>query len=136
VRRSVSPFFCTIKGNELKLSEVLATIDGIVISEQIDLELEVYRGVSADLMSDALRFGKENMLLVTGLTNPQVVRTAEMIGITALLFVRAKLPPPETIALAHEAGIALIATRFTMYESSGLLYKAGLPGIGPCGEFE
>jgi hypothetical protein len=132
----LSFFCCTIKGSVLKLSEILTTVDGIVVGEQVDLELEVYHGVSADLMSDALRFGREHMLLVTGLTNPQVVRTAEMIGIPALLFVRAKLPPPETIALAREAGIALFATRFTMYESSGLLFKAGLPGIGPCGEFE
>ena len=120
----------------MKLREVIATVDGITVSDQVNLDLEIDRGVSADLMSDALRFGRENMLLVTGLTNPQVVRTAEMIGIPALLFVRAKLPPPETVALAREAGIALIATRFTMYESSGLLYQAGLPGIGPCGEFE
>ena len=120
----------------MRLGEVLAIVDGIVVGEQVDLQLEIHRGVSADLMSDALRFGRENMLLVTGLTNPQAVRTAEMIGIQALLFVRAKLPPPETITLAREAGIALLATRFTMYEASGLLFKAGLPGIGPCGEFE
>jgi hypothetical protein len=120
----------------LKLGKIIAIVKGIVVSEPIDPDLEVHRGVSADLMSDALRFGRENMLLVTGLTHPQVVRTAEMIGIPVLLFVRAKLPPPETIALAREAGIVLIATRFTMYESSGLLYQAGLPGIGPCGEFE
>jgi hypothetical protein len=120
----------------LKLREVIATVEGIVVGDQIDLNLVVRQGVSADLMSDALRFGGEQMLLVTGLTNPQVVRTAEMIGIPALLFVRAKLPPPETIALAREAGIVLIATRYTMYESSGLLYKAGLPGIGPCGDFD
>jgi hypothetical protein len=120
----------------LKLSEIIATVDGIVVSEQYDPDLEVHRGVSADLMSDALRFGREDMLLVTGLTNPQVVRTAEMIGIPVLLLVRAKLPPPETIALARKAGVTLIATRFTMYESSGLLFQAGLPGIGPCGEFE
>jgi hypothetical protein len=123
------------KGNTLKLRDVIATVEGIVVGEQIDPDLDLRQGVSADLMSDALRFGGEHMLLVTGLTNPQVIRTAEMIGIPALLFVRAKLPPTETIALAREAGIALIATRYTMYESSGLLYRAGLPGIGPCGEF-
>ena len=65
----------------MKLREVIATVKGITIGEPIDLELEVQQGVSADLMSDALRFGRENMLLVTGLTHPQVVRTAEMIGI-------------------------------------------------------
>jgi hypothetical protein len=83
------------EGNALKLREVIATIEGIVVGEQIDPDLDVRQGVSADLMSDALRFGGEQMLLVTGLTNPQVIRTAEMIGIPALLFVRAKLPPLE-----------------------------------------
>jgi hypothetical protein len=120
----------------LNLRDVLATINGIAISRRIDEDLEVRLGIGADLMSDVLRFGGEGMLLVTGLTNPQVIRTAEMVGIPALLFVRAKLPPPETIALAQEAGIALLATQFTMYESSGLLFKNGLPGIGPCGEYE
>jgi hypothetical protein len=117
------------------LRDVISTVDGIAVSNRIDLDLELERGVAADLMSDVLRFGGEGMLLVTGLTNPQVIRTAEMVGIPALLFVRAKLPPPETVALAQEAGIALLATRFTMYESNGLLYQRGLPGIGPCGEF-
>lgn len=120
----------------MKLCDVLATVNGIAVSNRIDMDLEVYKGVGADLMSDVLRFGGEGMLLVTGLTNPQVIRTAEMVGIPALLFVRAKLPPPETVALAQEAGIALLATQFTMYESSGLLYANGLPGIGPCGEYE
>jgi hypothetical protein len=120
----------------VNLRDVLATVNGIAISKRIDMDLQVSKGVGADLMSDVLRFGGEGMLLVTGLTNPQVIRTAEMVGIPALLFVRAKLPPPETIALAQEAGIALLATQFTMYESSGLLYKNGLEGIGPCGEYE
>jgi hypothetical protein len=75
------------------------------------------------------------MLLLTGLIHPQVILTAEMIGVRVLLFVRAKLPPPDTIALAREAGIALLSTRYTMYEASGLLYKAGLAGLGPCGDF-
>ena len=119
----------------MKLRDVLTTVNGIAISNRIDMDLEVHRGISADLMSDVLRFGSEGMLLVTGLINPQVIRTAEMVGIPALLFVRSKLPPPETVALAQEAGIALLATQFTMYESSGLLYKGGLAGIGPCGEY-
>ena len=87
----------------MKLRDVLATVNGIAISKRIDMDLKVRLGVGADLMSDVLRFGGEGMLLVTGLTNPQVIRTAEMVGIPALLFVRSKLPPPETIALAQEA---------------------------------
>jgi hypothetical protein len=118
----------------LKLSTVLKTVQGILITPYSDLEVEVSYGASADLMSDALRFGRENMLLLTGLTHPQAIRTAEMLGARALLFVRAKIPPPETVALAKEAGIALMATSYTMYEASGLLYQAGLAGLGPCGD--
>lgn len=99
------------------------------------LDLEVQYGAAADLMSDALRFGREDMLLITGLTNPQSIRTAEMVGSHAVLFVRSKLPPPETIRLAEEAGIAMLATRYTLYEACGRLYHAGLAGLGPCGEF-
>jgi len=119
----------------LKIKQILSTVDGIVACQGADLELDVSAAFSADLMSDALRLGCENLLLITGLTNPQVVRTAEMIGVRVLLFVRAKLPPPDTVALAREAGVFLLSTRYTMYEASGLLYKAGLAGLGPCGDF-
>ena len=118
----------------MKLGKVLSTVEGIVVCSDADLDFEVCCGGSADLMSDVLRFGRDDMLLITGLTNPQVIRTAEMVGIPALLFVRAKYPPPETVAVAEEAGISLFATRFTLYEASGRLYKAGLTGVGPCGD--
>ena len=75
-------------------------------------------------MSDPLRFGREDILLLTGWINPQVIRTAEMIGIAALLSVRSKMPAAETIALAQEARIPLLATKFARYEASGLLYRA------------
>lgn len=117
----------------MRLRDVLTAVEGIVVHQGADMDVRC--GLSADLMSDVLRFGREGMLLITGLTNPQVVRTAEMIGLPALLFVRSKLPPPETIQLARETGISLLATRFTMYEASGLLFKAGLVGIGTCGDF-
>ncbi len=119
----------------MKLRQVIELVEGRVVSEGANLEMEVTHGAGADLMSDALRFARENVLLITGLTNPQAVRTAEMVGIRAVLFVRAKLPPPETVAIARQAGIVLMATRYTMYEASGLLFQAGLPGLGPCGEF-
>lgn len=120
----------------MKLSKVIETVSGVLITTDSNLDLVVLHGASADLMSDALRFGHEDMILLTGLTNPQAIRTAEMVGARALLFVRAKIPPPETIALAREANIALLATSYTMYEASGLLYKAGLAGLGPCGDLD
>ncbi len=87
----------------------------------------------ADLMSDVLAFTHAGTLLLTGLTNPQVVRTAEMAGIKAIVFVRGKMPPPETIALAEKKDIPLLASPLTLYESCGRLYAHGLQG---CGAFD
>ena len=110
----------------MKLHEVLEIIEGKVISKGVDLNTEVITGGGADLMSDVLAFGQDGMLLMTGLTNPQVVRTAEMAGVQAIIFVRSKLPPAETVALAEEKGIPLLASRYTMFETCGRLYQAGL----------
>lgn len=108
-------------------------LDGKLISGRADLSLEVEFACGADLMSDVLAFTHTGTLLLTGLTNPQVVRTAEMAEIKALVFVRGKYPPPETIALAKERNIPLLASRYTMFESCGRLYAAGMAS---CGLFE
>lgn len=117
----------------MKLHEVLRIIDGELITEQTDLDLEIQVGCGADLMSDVLSCAHTDTLLLTGLTNPQVVRTADMAGIGAIIFVRGKLPPAETVALAEEKGIPLLASKYTLYETCGRLYGAGLPS---CGLFE
>ena len=117
----------------MKLREVLEVIEGKVISENVDLDQEIQMGCGADLMSDVLAFTHEGTLLMSGLTNPHVVRTTEMAGIRAIVFVRGKIPPPETIALAAEKGVPLLASKYTMFETCGRLYQAGLPS---CGLFE
>ncbi len=117
----------------MKLREVLELIEGKLVTKGADLDMEVHMGCGADLMSDVLAFTHEGTLLMSGLTNPQVVRTAEMAGIKAIVFVRGKVPPPETIALAEEKGIPLLASKYTMFETCGRLYRAGLPS---CGLFE
>ncbi len=117
----------------MKLSKVLEVVEGKPISENVNLDMEVQMGSGADLMSDVLAFTQEGTLLMTGLTNPQVVRTAEMAGIKAIIFVRGKIPPSETVAMAEEKGIPLLASKYTMFETCGRLYKAGLPS---CGLFE
>jgi predicted transcriptional regulator len=114
----------------MKLGDVLDAIEGRLISGEVDLDQEVQMGCGADLMSDVLAFTHEGTLLMTGLTNPQVVRTAEMAGIVAIVIVRGKLPPPETIALAEEKGIPLLASKYTMFETCGRLFAAGLPSCG------
>ncbi|MGD1993471.1 MAG: DRTGG domain-containing protein [Anaerolineae bacterium] len=117
----------------MRLREALEAIDGKLISENADLDMTVKMGCGADLMSDVLSFTHEGTLLMSGLTNPQVVRTAEMSGIAAIVFVRGKVPPPETIRLAEEKGIPLLASKYTMFETCGRLFQAGLPS---CGIFE
>lgn len=117
----------------MKLHEVLEIIDGKAISRNVDLDQEVRMGCGADLMSDVLSLTHDGTLLMSGLTNPQVVRTAEIAGVAVILFVRGKVPPPETVALAEERGIPLLASKYSMFETCGRLYKAGLPS---CGLFE
>jgi predicted transcriptional regulator len=112
------------------LREVLSLIDGKAVSEKADLSTQVDMACGADLMSDVLAFTHTGTLLLTGLTNPQVVRTAEVAGIKAIVFVRGKYPPPETVALAEEKGIPLLASRYTMYETCGRLYDSGLKSCG------
>ena len=117
----------------MKLREILSIIEGKVISKDVDLDMDIQMGCGADLMSDVLSFTHDGTLLMTGLTNPQVVRTAEMAGIVAIVFVRGKMPPPETITLAQERSIPLLASKYTMFETCGRIYKAGLSS---CGLFE
>ena len=112
------------------LDDVLHILDGKLISDHADLSLEVEFACGADLMSDVLAFTHTGTLLLTGLTNPQVIRTAEMAEIKALVFVRGKYPPPETIALAKEMNIPLLASRYTMFESCGRLYASGMASCG------
>jgi predicted transcriptional regulator len=110
----------------MKLHEIIAILEGELISRRADLDLEVMCADAADLMSDVLAFAEPGSMLLTGLCNPQVVRTAEMADIVAVVFVRGKYPPPETIALAEEKGIPLVATRYAMFEMCGRLYRAGM----------
>ena len=86
-------------------------------------------GFAADLMSDALRYDLSQAFLVSGLVNPQVVRTAEMADVAAILMVRGKMPPADTLDLADEIGIPFLSTELTMFETCGRLFSAGLP---PC----
>jgi len=113
----------------MNLKEVIeATEAEMLVEPAFTVDLEA--ACASDLMSDVLVFTKPNMLLVTGLTNPQAIRTADMAEAPAVLFVRGKYPPPETLALAEEMGIAVMLSPYTMFESAGLLFEAGLKGIG------
>lgn len=112
----------------MKLDEVRRILGAEVISSVNGLDTEVGMACGADLMSDVLAFVKQGALLITGLTNPQVIRTAEMVDIKAICFVRGKRPGEETVRLAESKGIPLLLTQLPMFETCGRLYENGLPG--------
>ncbi|HHU92188.1 MAG TPA: hypothetical protein GXZ20_03485 [Halanaerobiaceae bacterium] len=110
----------------MKLADIipLLQLEPLVVIDDLDFEVETACG--CDLMSDVLAFSQEKTLLLTGLTNPQVVRTAEMTDIKFIIFVRGKRPQEETIELAREKGINLYLSPKPMFECCGLLYQGGL----------
>ena len=95
------------------------------------MEREVFFACGSDLMSDVLAYVGQQTLLLTGLTNAQVLRTAEMTDVSAIVFVRGKKPGEELRSMARALGIALMSTGLTMYEACGTLYMQGLPGRMP-----
>lgn len=113
----------------MTLSEAKKILNCIVIVGDEDLDMEVEMACGADLMSDVLAFTKSGALLLTGLTNAQSVRAAEVADIKAVIYVRGKMPDKEAINLAKESKIPLLSTKLYMFESCGKLYKHGLIGI-------
>jgi predicted transcriptional regulator len=113
----------------VKLSEIQRILRAEVLVDAGKLEKEVEMAFGADLMSDILAMCREQTLLLTGMTHIQVIRTAVVSDLAAIIFVRGKRPGPEVIELAEEAGIPLLLCKLTMYEAAGLLFGAGLSGI-------
>ena len=93
-----------------------------------DLDLEVRTACGSDMMSDVLAFVKDQSVLLTGLTNPQVVRTAEMMDMHCIIFVRGKEIDATVLELAKEKGITVLKTPYRMFTACGLLYTNGLSG--------
>jgi len=115
----------------MNVSELIDITQGQLLTKKscLDPDREIKGGCSADLMSDVLAYIQPDAVLMTGLINPQVVRTAQMADVAAIVFVRGKMPPDETIKLAEESEIPLISSPFGMYELSGRLHKTGLPSL-------
>jgi len=97
----------------------------IVGDDLMDKEIKMAGG--SDLMSDVLAFAKPGAMLLTGLTNPQVVRTAEMAELEAICFVRGKIPEKETVELAQSKTIPLLRTHLSLFASCGRLFEKGMP---------
>lgn len=112
----------------MTIRDVLNIVEGTVLYGDDMLDHPVDTGCGSDLMSDVLAFVKEKTVLITGLINTHVVRTAEMLDITCIVFSRGKQPNEEILEMAEEAGIAVLSTKMTTYTACGELYKHGLPG--------
>jgi predicted transcriptional regulator len=112
----------------MTLAEVKTILDADVIVGEDMLHIEVKTGFAADLMSDVLAYVREGSILLTGLTNPLVIRTADTLDLSAIIFVRGKRPAPDAIKLAEEKKIPLLATRYIMFEACGRLFAAGMQG--------
>ena len=113
------------------LSEVKTILGAEVLTGEDDAELskkDIHTACGCDLMSDVLAFVKDQSLLLTGLINSQVIRTAEMMDIVAVCFVRGKAPAEDVIELAKEKGITILSTEYPLYISCGKLYSEGLRG--------
>ena len=114
----------------MKISEIKELLKAEVVCGEESLDKDVYSACGSDMMSDVLAYVKDQAVLLTGLVNPQVVRTAEMMDMVCIVFVRSKCPTEEMIALARENGMVLLKTQKRMYEACGKLYANGLGGNG------
>ena len=115
----------------MKLLEVQLLLGAKQIWGEHCLDREVATACGADLMSDVLAFTKDGALLLTGLTNPQVVRTADVGGLSAIVFVRGKTPSLEAVDMARTLDIPLFSTPHTLFEACGILFEKGMKPCPP-----
>ncbi len=121
----------------MTISEIIKILDARVLcGEEAELEQEVSTACGSDLMSDVLAFVKNKTVLITGLTNVHVIRTAEMLDIHCIVFARGKIPSDEVLDEAREVGIVVLTTKHTTYTTCGLLYQAGIRGNNDCAPFD
>ena len=113
----------------MKISDIVTLLDAeIICGDEEAFETQVHNACGSDMMSDVLAYVKDQAVLLTGLVNSQVIRTAEMMDMVCVVFVRSKRPTFEMIEIAQESGIVLLATKKRMYEACGTLYVNGLSG--------
>ena len=117
----------------MKICEIRDLLDAAVLCGD-DLEQDILSACGSDMMSDVLAFVKNQAVLLTGLVNPQVIRTAVMMDMICIVFVRSKQPSAQMIEFAEENGLTVLTTSCRMYEACGKLYAAGLKGNGEVNE--
>ncbi len=112
----------------MKIRDIVSILNAKVLCGEAYMDEDIESAFGSDMMSDALAFMGEKAVLLTGMVNAHAIRTAEMLDLRCVIFVRGKAVPEEVLNRAEELDIALLATPCTLYVSCGLLYQAGLPG--------
>lgn len=112
----------------MTINDIKNHLDAEVLCGKEFLDKEVFSACGSDMMSDVLAFVKDQAVLLTGLMNTQVIRTAEMMDMICVVFIRNKKPGEDIIKLARESGIAVLSSSKRMYEACGILYSNGLQG--------
>ncbi len=112
----------------MKIKELKELLDAELVFGEEYLDKDVHSACGSDMMSDVLAYVKDQAVLLTGLVNSQVIRTADMMDMICIVFVRSKRPTPEMIEIAKESGIAILSTKRRMFEACGILYSNGLGG--------
>ncbi len=110
----------------MKIETIRELLNATILCGEELSEHEVNSACGSDMMSDVLAYVKNQAVLLTGLSNPQVIRTAEMMDMHCIVFVRSKQPTPEMISMAEESGIVVMTTKMRMFEACGILYTNGL----------
>lgn len=110
------------------IKDMVACLGAQVLLGEDKLMQECQSACCSDLMSDVLAFVNEKTVLLTGITNTHVIRTAEMLDLKCIIFVRGKIPGPEVLLRAQELGLVILSVNKTMFTSAGLLYQGGLRG--------
>jgi predicted transcriptional regulator len=113
----------------MKLSDLVKMLDGTLLVGADRLDLEIDHAFAADLLSDVLALTDERTTLITGMVNPQVMRVAEILNMTAVILVRGKTPPPALVEYAKGLNIPFVTTRKTMFETCGRMFAQG---VRPC----
>ena len=114
----------------MTIAEAVTIVDGQFFWGEDRGDTEISSACGADLMSDVMAFVKDRVLLLTGLVNPQVIRTAELLDIRGIIFVRGKAPSRDMIEMAEQAEIILAGTKLSMFLACGKIYEAGLKSGG------
>jgi predicted transcriptional regulator len=112
----------------MTVRDIQTILEATLLCGEEDLEKEVHSACGSDMMSDVLAFVKDQSVLLTGLINAQVVRTAEMMDMVCIVFVRGKQPDPNIVELARQRGICVLTTKKRMFTACGKLYEKGLRG--------